>query len=171
MPSLHSPLPLAVSACLRGQPVRYDGKHKLLGSLASWPAHWHPICPEVAIGLPVPRPPIEQRLHQGELQLVEVQNPQQQYQEAMAAYAASVAQYIQQHRICGYVLMHKSPSCAVHSSTIKSAQTALHQPGYFVRELTQWLPALPLLEAQQVAHTEAVETFWQKAREYALRYH
>ena len=54
---------LLVSACLLGQPVRYDAASKGL------PDHWQarlaarytllPFCPECAGGLPTPRPPAE----------------------------------------------------------------------------------------------------------------
>lgn len=51
-----------VSACLLGQPVRYDGRasgHPDL--LQRWQAEGRvvPLCPEVAGGLPTPRPPAE----------------------------------------------------------------------------------------------------------------
>ncbi|KIY40238.1 hypothetical protein TZ03_13165 [Pseudomonas sp. 10-1B] len=51
-----------VSACLLGQPVRYDGRtsgHPDL--LQQWQAEGRvvPLCPEVAGGLPTPRPPAE----------------------------------------------------------------------------------------------------------------
>ena len=51
-----------VSACLLGQPVRYDGRasgHPDL--LQLWQAEGRvvPLCPEVAGGLPTPRPPAE----------------------------------------------------------------------------------------------------------------
>lgn len=55
--------PLLVSACLIGQPCRYDG--------SSIPVEWVmdlvaqgraiPFCPEIAGGLPTPRPPCELR--------------------------------------------------------------------------------------------------------------
>jgi len=51
-----------VSACLLGQPVRYDGRtsgHPEL--LQRWQAEGRvvPLCPEVAGGLPTPRAPAE----------------------------------------------------------------------------------------------------------------
>lgn len=51
-----------VSACLLGQPVRYDGRasgHP--GLLQQWQAEGRVValCPEVAGGLPTPRPPAE----------------------------------------------------------------------------------------------------------------
>jgi uncharacterized protein YbbK (DUF523 family) len=52
-----------VSACLLGEPVRYDGGHKHCDSqiLKRWLRNRRvvPVCPEIAGGLPVPRPPAE----------------------------------------------------------------------------------------------------------------
>ncbi len=52
---------LGVSACLLGDEVRYDGGHKrdafLVDTLGAF-VEWVPVCPEVEIGLGVPRPPI-----------------------------------------------------------------------------------------------------------------
>lgn len=52
-----------VSSCLLGSPVRYNGAHKRSGSevLQRWLAEGRvvAVCPEVAGGLPVPRPPAE----------------------------------------------------------------------------------------------------------------
>ncbi|MGD1827416.1 DUF523 domain-containing protein [Chromobacterium violaceum] len=54
---------LLVSACLLGQPVRYDGQSKPLSS-PQWEAlrqRWDliPVCPECLGGLPTPRPAAE----------------------------------------------------------------------------------------------------------------
>src|SRR3990170_6011748 len=52
---------LGISSCLLGQKVRYDGNHKhdrfVTGTLGKY-FEFVPVCPEVAIGLGVPRPPI-----------------------------------------------------------------------------------------------------------------
>lgn len=52
-----------VSACLAGEPVRYNGRPVLCDHpvLARWQAEGRVLvcCPEVAGGLPVPRPPVE----------------------------------------------------------------------------------------------------------------
>ncbi len=52
-----------VSACLLGEPVRYNGGDKLYDHeiLNRWRKEGRvvPVCPEVAGGLPVPRPPAE----------------------------------------------------------------------------------------------------------------
>ena len=54
---------ILISACLMGAPVRYDGRAKTLTAdlLTRWQAEGRlvPLCPEVAAGLPTPRPPAE----------------------------------------------------------------------------------------------------------------
>src|SRR5260370_41294862 len=56
---------ILVSACLLGQAVRYDGRAKRSDDelLAQWRQQGRLVsfCPEVAGGLPVPRPPAEIR--------------------------------------------------------------------------------------------------------------
>ncbi len=55
--------PILVSACLIGEPVRYNGAHKQVAHdvFQRWQAEGRfiAVCPEVAGGLPVPRPPAE----------------------------------------------------------------------------------------------------------------
>ena len=50
---------LGISGCLTGSAVRFDGGHKRMGfvmdELAQW-VNFRPVCPEMAIGLPTPRP-------------------------------------------------------------------------------------------------------------------
>lgn len=52
---------ILVSACLLGEPVRYDGTAKRIPALDELRARFEliPFCPEVAGGLPVPRPAAE----------------------------------------------------------------------------------------------------------------
>jgi len=62
-PLTHAPPKILISACLLGQPVRYDGKGKSLShpAIERWRSEGRlvTICPEMAGGMPVPRPPAE----------------------------------------------------------------------------------------------------------------
>src|SRR5947199_7664335 len=56
-----APLRLGISACLLGQEVRWDGGHKrdpFLAETLGRFIEWVPVCPEVELGLGVPREPI-----------------------------------------------------------------------------------------------------------------
>ena len=50
---------IGISGCLTGSAVRFDGGHKRMGFVMDELAQWvtfKPVCPEMSIGLPVPRP-------------------------------------------------------------------------------------------------------------------
>ena len=54
---IHERVRLGISACLLGEPVRFDGGHKrdpfLVESLGQF-VEWVPVCPEVESGLDAP---------------------------------------------------------------------------------------------------------------------
>ena len=100
---------ILVSACLVGQRVRYDGRdadpHEAL--LARWQAEGRlvPICPEVAGGLPVPRPPAE--LVAGRV----LTRPGEDVTAAFTSGAQAALALAKRHGIRLAVLKAKSPSC------------------------------------------------------------
>jgi uncharacterized protein YbbK (DUF523 family) len=59
----HSLSKILISACLLGQAVRYNGTYRLAGHevLARWQQAGRlvSLCPEVAVGFPTPRAPVE----------------------------------------------------------------------------------------------------------------
>ena len=108
---------LAVSACLMGDNCKYSGGNnrceRLLAALASRPdIEVVPVCPEVAGGLPTPRPPAEIL---GE----EVINDRgvsvdAEYRAGVAAEMARLRPYIEPGELVAAVLQSRSPSCGVH---------------------------------------------------------
>lgn len=107
-----------VSACLLGQPVRYDGRdsgHPDL--LQRWQAERRvvPLCPEVAGGLPTPRPPAEipggqgAAVLDGQAQVVTVTGLD--VSEAFLAGARQALALVREHGIRVAVLKAGSPSC------------------------------------------------------------
>ena len=66
------PLRIGISMCLLGEPVRYDGGHKLdrfLTDVLGKYVEFVPVCPEVEIGLGTPREAIHLVELVGEIQL------------------------------------------------------------------------------------------------------
>ena len=107
-----------VSACLLGQPVRYDGRasgHPDL--LQRWQAEGRvvPLCPEVAGGLPTPRPPAEILGGQGGAVLdgaaVVVTVGGDDVSAAFLAGARQALALVRRHGIRVAVLKAGSPSC------------------------------------------------------------
>lgn len=64
---------ILISACLLGNPVRYDGKDKLIDHplIQKWSEEGRliTVCPEIEGGLPVPRPPAEIKRGDGKMVL------------------------------------------------------------------------------------------------------
>lgn len=109
---------ILVSRCLLGHPVRYDGGAFDPGRLLrQWQAQGRLvlICPEVAGGLPTPRPPAEILGGQGGAVLdglvpvVSVDG--EEVTKAYIAGAGAALQLITEHTIRYAVLKARSPSC------------------------------------------------------------
>lgn len=109
---------ILVSRCLLGHRVRYDGgAHGPFGLLERWQAEGRVValCPEVAGGLPTPRPPAEIPGGQGGL-VLDGERPVlgADGEEVTAAFVAGAEQalaLVARHRIRLAVLKARSPSC------------------------------------------------------------
>ena len=144
---------VGVSACLLGQEVRHDGGHKRsafvveeLGRIAELV----PVCPEVELGLGVPREPIRLLYRRGQtpsvkraaLRLVGLETGRD-LTEQMAAYAEQRVASLAALGLAGYVTKSKSPSCGLAAAVHGSDLTA---PGAFVAALRRRLPGLAVIE-------------------------
>ena len=110
---------LLVSACLLGDPVRYDGRSKPLhdDGLDRLLAQGRVIrfCPEVAGGLPVPRPAAEIQGGDGAAVIAGIASVRTREGEDVSdCFIAGAEQAIalcRQHRVAAAVLTEASPSC------------------------------------------------------------
>lgn len=116
---------ILVSACLLGEPVRYDGASKRIQDprLETWRSEGRlvPICPELAGGLSVPRHPAERR----EKTIVDKSG-----EDVLAAYesGAQTALKLAQLQNCRLALLKEnSPSCGsrnIYDGTFSGRTTA-----------------------------------------------
>lgn len=110
---------LLISACLLGNPVRYDGRSKPQqhDGLADLVAQDRVIgfCPEVAGGLPIPRPPAEIQAGDGSAVIAgEARVTTDDGSDVTACFVSGAQQALtlcQQHGIGVAVLTESSPSC------------------------------------------------------------
>lgn len=112
-----------VSRCLLGHPVRYDGgSHRPLSLLERWQREGRivPLCPEVAGGLPTPRPPAEIPGGQGAAvldgQRAVITREGVDVSRAFLLGAEAALALVQAHGICLAVLKARSPSCGNHEN-------------------------------------------------------
>ncbi len=107
-------IPVAVSSCLLGDEVRYDGGHKrhrfTTDVLADY-FEYQAICPEVAIGMGIPRTPIHVRKLNGEHRIVQIDDIRVDVTDDLTQYAIQQAK--ERTEICGYIFKSQSPSCGM----------------------------------------------------------
>ncbi len=141
------PIRIGVSACLLGEPVRFDGGHKredfLVRALGDW-FEYLPFCPEVSIGLGIPRPPIRLVRIDDTVRVRGVRDPQADHTLALDEAAAQRRTLHEQ--LHGYVLKSKSPSCGMERVKVYSPEGHPDgsSAGAFAARLMHDLPNLPV---------------------------
>ncbi|MFR3274303.1 MAG: DUF523 domain-containing protein [Collinsella phocaeensis] len=108
---------VAVSACLLGESCKYSGGsnrcERLLEALRARPdIEVIPVCPEVAGGLPTPRPPAE--IVDGEVVNDLGESVDAAYRAGVAAEMVRLSPAIESGELAAAVLQSRSPSCGVH---------------------------------------------------------
>ena len=154
---------VGVSACLLGEPVRYDGGHKrsrYLTDVLDPYVRWVSVCPELEIGLGVPRPTL--RLERGEdgPRLIEMKTGRDLTQ-AMQVYAHSRVEELAGLGLRGYVLKKDSPSCGMErvKAYDGGGVPAKNGIGVYVAVLAAALPNLPLEEEGRLEDPRLRENF------------
>ncbi|WP_426141540.1 YbgA family protein [Pseudomonas sp. DWP3-1-2] len=113
MPASRKPK-LGVSACLLGAEVRFNGGHKeshLCTRALTDYFEFVPACPEVAIGMGIPREPIRLVGDAENPQALGSVNRELNVTQALADYGVQMADELSD--ISGYIFMQKSPSCGL----------------------------------------------------------
>lgn len=148
------PIRLIVSACLLGRPVRWDGGHKrdplLAGKLAGMLVTVE-VCPEVAAGLGVPRPPIRLTGSPGKIRALGVGHPSLDPSDALRLQGRQVASDMDgaEGWIDGAVLKSGSPSCGPRGVLVYGPRGGIRGrggSGVFAAELMAARPELPVID-------------------------
>jgi uncharacterized protein YbbK (DUF523 family) len=164
-----------VSACLLGQPVRYDGGDKsngLVRTLLAERFDLFPLCPEAEAGLGIPRPPVQ--LVRNGAGMVEVLGVEADLDVtgALRDFShRSIAKLV--GRIDGAVLKSRSPSCGIGTTPVFDAQRREIDTGsgVFARTLLLHMPRLPVIDEEQFADQALREAFFQGVnRQYTSRH-
>lgn len=161
---------VAISSCLLGERVRYDGAHKrnaLVCDELSSLLEWKPICPEMGAGMGVPRPPIRLSGDPRRPRAVLVSDPDRDVSARIEAYARVMVAQLDD--VCGYVFKSRSPSCALHDAPVhddRGGVLALSS-GLFAGYVRRQLPDLPMIdeiglgdELTRARFVEQVMTMW-----------
>jgi uncharacterized protein YbbK (DUF523 family) len=169
----HSRIVVGVSACLLGERVRHDGGHcrdPYVAGQLSRQFHLVAICPEVEIGLGVPRRPIRLvRTPQG----VCVRdagtpgNAHLDYTERLRFLARELAPHLA--KLSGYIFKTGSPSCGLREVRLYDGQGGYEPAGIgeYARMVKALCPWMPMVDETQLADPDRRQRFIEDV--YALR--
>ena len=153
---------IGISACLLGASVRFDGGHKRLDFAVSQLAphvRFVPLCPEMAIGLPVPRPALRLVKKSGQAALCHSQNTEIDLTAEMQRFSARHVAELSS--LCGYIVCAKSPSCGMERVRVYDENHGARKNGVglFTAELMRQMPWLPVEEDGRLQDAELRENF------------
>ena len=158
-----TPVRIGISACLIGQKVRFDGGHKrdpFLVEVFGRYVEWVPVCPEVEMGLGVPRDTLRLERHGDEIRMV-MPKDGTDHTGGMRIYADKRLVALAQENLCGYILKKDSPSCGMERVRVYPPQGAPQRAGrgLFAAALMQQFPHLPVEEEGRLNDSRLRENF------------
>lgn len=162
---MQTSIPLGISACVTGQPVRFNaGSAKMPPLLRALGDDFSllPFCPELAAGMGVPREPVRLVNGDGRLQLAGV-NSGEDWHDRLQAVAMDHAMLAASQQLRGFVVKSKSPSCGNGSAKRYNRHGVVDgkQDGVFTTVLKQQL-LIPVVEAEQLNSPLVADRFLQQ---------
>jgi uncharacterized protein YbgA (DUF1722 family)/uncharacterized protein YbbK (DUF523 family) len=160
---MESRIRIGVSACLLGQPVRFDGSHKhdryITGTLGEY-MEFVPVCPEVEAGFPVPRETFRLVGDPRHPRLVTTRS-QVDHTERMTAWAEKRVRELEKENLCGFIFKSDSPSSGLERVKVYNAKGMAEKKGVglFARAFTRHFPLIPVEEEGRLNDAKLRETF------------
>jgi len=161
-------LKLGISSCLLGNEVRFDGGHKrsqyIQNTLARF-FNFQTFCPEVAIGMGIPRKPIRLVRKSDEdgkkAYAVDVKNNELDYTNELHEYSEMIAKnYLSD--ISGYIFKKDSPSCGMERVKVYNPEGHfVHKDGVgiYAAVIKKHFPHMPMEEEGRLNDVNLRESF------------
>lgn len=166
----HPPIRLGVSSCLLGNAVRWDGGHKrdafVTDGLGPF-VEWVPVCPEVELGMPIPRATLRLSGEGDRVRMVEVASGRD-HTAPMKRYAAKRVKSLRELELCGYILKRDSPSCGMTGVKVwrEEATAARSGQGLYAAALMKAYPQLPVEDEGRLQDAKFRENFVERVFAY-----
>ncbi len=171
-------IPVGISACVVGQEVRYNGGHKrsrFCTEVLATVFDFKPYCPEVAIGLGIPRPTIRLVGDSSRPDVIGTDKPELNVTKDLYHYSEATAQKMTD--LCGYIFIKNSPSCGAFKVKVYNNDPDSKSFGYpqetkgqgvFAKAVMDANPLLPIEEEGRLNDPPLRENFI--LRVFALHY-
>lgn len=153
---------VGISACLLGNAVRFDGGHKrnrFITDVLSAYFEFVPFCPEVAIGMGIPRQPVRLVGDARNPEAVGVKTPELNVTQPLRDYGRKVAGRIGD--LCGFIFKKDSPSCGMARVRLYNDKGMPERiaAGVFAKEIMAAHPLLPVEEEGRLNDADLRDSF------------
>ena len=141
---------LGISACLLGQKVRYDGgdkRDRFLTDTFGLHVEWIPVCPELEVGMGVPREPVRLVGNVSDYRMV-AERSGKDWTSAMQHFGARRVRVLKELKLSGYIFKKDSPSCGMERVRVYNRDGIATRAGrgIFAGAVMSELPLLPVEE-------------------------
>lgn len=168
--STQKKLKIGVSACLMGDEVRFDSGHKknnfIVSSLKDY-FDFEKVCPEMGAGFGVPRPAMQLRKKNQQVELVVSKNPDQVVTEQLVNFTDSVMPSLED--LDGFIFKKGSPSCGVFRVPVvinDQGHKDRNETGLFAKAFMQKYPLIPVEEEGRLNDATLCENFFERVYAY-----
>jgi len=156
-----------VSACLLGYQVRYDGADQSLPKLSQRLSEFFTLqafCPEMEIGLGVPRGKIALQQQGKQTKVIRCADQQ----DLTLLMQQSARDFLAVNTISGMILKDKSPSCGVNNCQRWDEQGTMQRngTGIFAETVLRLQPDMPMLQSCDVDNVKQLQAFIQAVESY-----
>tara|TARA_R110002072_G_scaffold64203_3_gene159474 strand:+ start:85135 stop:86082 length:948 start_codon:yes stop_codon:yes gene_type:complete len=158
---------VGISSCILGENVRYDGGAKtnkwVVDQLANY-VELKGFCPEVSMGMGIPRKPIRIVEDNGSFRLIESSPAATDFTEiAEADFKKNYSNFI---GLDGYIFMKDSPSCGPDRVKVyqpgKDSHAKREGSGLFYKFINENFPHLPYIDSGRLNNLPLRENFIKK---------
>jgi len=161
---------LGVSTCLLGEPVRYDGGHKLdrfLTDVLGRFVEYVPVCPEVECGLPVPRESMHLEGHPEAPRLISSRS-KQDLTDRMLHWAGQRLKELEKEELCGFIFKSNSPSSGMERIKVFDSRgmSVKMGRGIFARAFISRFPLTPVEDEGRLHDMAIRENFIERIFAY-----
>jgi uncharacterized protein YbgA (DUF1722 family)/uncharacterized protein YbbK (DUF523 family) len=160
---------LGISACLLGEKIRYDGGHKLdhyLTDMLGRFVEWVPVCPEVGIGLSVPREAMRLVEEDNDIRLKTI-NTGSDYTDRMVKWSNQKLKELEAHALAGFIFKSRSPSSGLAGVKVYRPAGGILRDGtprsdgigIFARQFIDHFPLIPVIDESRLYDNDLRENF------------
>ncbi|GAD79701.1 YbgA family protein [Vibrio ezurae] len=148
--TVNNAIQIGISSCVLGENVRFDSgskPSKFVTQELSPFFEFIPVCPEVGVGMTVPRPTIRLVSNEERIALLETKDPSKDHTKAMTDYSNHKVDELIHSELCGYIVCAKSPTCGMERVKVYTKAGASNAGvGLYTEVLMKKMPWLPVEE-------------------------